>query len=153
MLKWLRRSCLAALVGAALALAATHSIPAIAQSSAGQKGEAIAWNDSFKAAQKTAVQKKKVLFLDFGATWCGPCQEMLHTTYKDSAIVAHSKSFVPVLVDVDKSADLAKKYNVDAIPVVLFLSPRGKVLARSVGYLQPQQLLKLMDEAQKKAKS
>src|SRR5579862_8267644 len=110
MMNRLRRLCLAAVVGSALALSVTHSLPVAAQSPGAQKGASLAWNNSFAAAQKTAARDKKVMLLDFGATWCGPCQEMLHTTYKDGAVVARSKAFVPVLVDVDKSGALAKKY-------------------------------------------
>lgn len=134
-------------------MVATHSLPATAQSAAAQKGASISWNESFAAAKQKAARQNKILLLDFGATWCGPCQAMLHTTYKEPEVVERSRAFVPVLVDVDKSRDLAEKYKTDAIPVVLFLSPKGKVLARATGYQTKPQLLKLMDEAQKKAKS
>ncbi len=77
---------------------------------------------------------------------------MLRTTYQDRAVVARSRRFVPVLVNFDKQGDLAKTYGVDALPTVVFLDSRGKVLLRSVGYTRPQDFLKLMARASRKAK-
>src|SRR5215212_4419673 len=62
----------------------------------------IAWMESLENAKKTAAKEKKVIFVDFWATWCGPCKQMLKTTYQDKQVVERSKQFVPVLVNFDK---------------------------------------------------
>lgn len=108
----------------------------------------IAWTSSLDAAQKTAVQQKKIVLVDFMAEWCGPCKQMLATTYKDKTVVARAgKQFVPVLIDVDQQPRLAEKYNVEAIPTVIFLDGNGKVLHRSMGYHDTKAFLKMMDQA------
>ncbi len=111
----------------------------------------IAWTSSLDAAQKTAVRQKKIVLMDFMAEWCGPCKQMLATTYKDKTVVARAgKQFVPVLIDVDQQPKLAQKYNVEAIPTVIFLDGNGKVLHRSMGYHDTKAFLKMMDQAASK---
>jgi thiol:disulfide interchange protein len=112
----------------------------------------IAWTSSLPNAQKSAAKTKKIVMVDFSAIWCGPCQMMLKGTYTDNRVITRAKKFVPVLVDIDKQPDLAKKYSIDAIPVALFLDSHGKVLARSLGYLDAAGFLKLMDKAEHKSK-
>lgn len=133
-----------------LALAGSSLRPVMAGDDVAKKHGPIAWTESLPNAQKQATKDKKVVMVDFWAEWCGPCKQMLATTYKDKAVVTQSKKFVPVLVDVDKQPSLAKKYNVEAIPTVLFLDGKGKVLTRSVGYVDKTAFLKLMNEATKK---
>lgn len=139
-------------LAAALVIAGGIAVYALADESAAKKHGPIAWVESLKDAQKTAAKDKKVIFVDFYADWCGPCKQMLATTYKDSKVVERSKKFVPVLIDVDKQQSLAQKYQVDSIPTVVFLNAKGKVLAKNVGYADTDAFLKLMDDAQKKAK-
>ena len=114
----------------------------------------IAWTESLAEAQKIAAKEKKVIFIDFWAEWCGPCKKMLATTYKDKTVVARSKQFVPVLINIDKQKELAAKYKIEAIPTVIFMNAKGKVLVQPEPSLYTaKEFLKLMDEAEKKAKS
>jgi thioredoxin len=133
-----------------LAIAGSTVRPLRAEEDVAKKHGPIAWTESLPNAQKQAVKDKKVVMVDFWAEWCGPCKQMLATTYKDKAVVTQSKKFVPVLVDVDKQASLAKKYNVEAIPTVIFMDGKGKVLGRSVGFVDKTAFLKLMNDAAKK---
>lgn len=144
------------LVGVVLVLiiGVPYGSRAASEESPAKKHGPIAWVESFEKAQQMAKKKNRVLMVDFWAEWCGPCKQMLNTTYKNKAVVARSKKFVPVLVDFDKNADLAKKYEVEALPTVLFLDSSGeKILLRVEGYRSASEFLKLMDEAMKKAKS
>ena len=143
----------------ALALASMSVVPGLAKGvgvfgpeDAAKAHGPIAWTESLPQAQKTAAKEKKVIFIDFWATWCGPCKQMLSTTYQDKDVVARSKQFVPVLVDADKQQSLLQKYKVEAIPTVIFMDAKGKVLVRSTGFADRASFLKLMDEATKKAK-
>ncbi len=110
----------------------------------------IAWMDSLEAAKRTAAREQKLLFVDFSAAWCGPCQQMLRTTYRDERVTARMKSFVPVLIDVDKQPALAQKYDVSAIPAAVFLDAEGNVVQRAVGYHDAASFLKVADAALKK---
>ena len=112
----------------------------------------IPWIESLPEGLKKAQKAKQIVFVDFWAEWCVPCKRMLKTTYVDPKVVARAKKFVPVLLNADKSKDITGKYKIEAIPVVLFLDTKGKVLARGDGYMNADKMLKLMDEAEKKAK-
>lgn len=147
------RSGLAGAIALAIGIGALWGGRAAGEESAAKKHGPIAWIESLPKAQKAAQKQKKVILVDFYAEWCGPCKEMLATTYKHKEVVARSKKFVPVLIDVDKQQGLAAKYEVEGVPTILFLDAKGKVLLRSVGYLDADSFLKLMDEAAKKAKS
>jgi thiol:disulfide interchange protein len=113
----------------------------------------IAWKDSLDEAKKIAVKEKKIILMDFWAPWCGPCKQMLKTTYQDKDVVERSKKFVPLLVNFDKQPDLVKKYQIGTIPQVFFLDAAGKVLKKTEPkYLDAKALLKIMDEVSKKSK-
>jgi thioredoxin-like negative regulator of GroEL len=137
-----------ALSGAAAMLLVTPIRLARAADEAKEHGP-IAWTESLDDAKKTAAREKKIIFVDFWATWCGPCKQMLKTTYQDKAVVERSKRFVPVLVNFDKQPALVKKYHIGQIPVVMFLDARGKVLKRAE-YLDPKAMLAAMDQVLKK---
>ena len=113
----------------------------------------IAWMDSLEKARKIGAREKKPILVDFYAEWCGPCQEMLRTTYKDKQVVERSKRFVSVLIDVDKQTKLAEKYGIQSIPTVLFLNAKGDVLRQEVGYHDSKQFLQITDEVLKNSSS
>ncbi len=112
----------------------------------------IAWQGTLEAAMKISAREKKPILVDFWANWCGPCKEMLATTYKDKAVVTRSKQFVPVLINADEQPKLLAKFGISALPTVLFLDAKGKVLLQSMGLEKTPEFLKLMDEAAKKFK-
>ena len=75
----------------------------------------------------------KLLVVDFNATWCGPCKqfapnfEAVAEKYADKALFYS--------VDVDQHPELAARYNVQSIPMVVFIRPDGQT-ATSLGYLE-----------------
>ncbi len=150
-MKWIAKAFPIAFA-AALALSGGALLSARAEQSAAKKHGPIAWMEKFEDAKKAAAKEKKVMFVDFYADWCGPCKAMLNTTYKNTEVVAKSKRFVPVLINVDKNKDLAEKYQISGIPAVLFFDAKGKLIARSEGYVEAPEFVKLMDAATKRAK-
>ncbi len=112
----------------------------------------IAWRGSLQEAMKIAAKEKKPILLDFWAEWCGPCKVMLATTYKDKAVVEKSKKFVTVLINADEQPKVLEKFSISAIPTVIFLDSKGKVLLQSTGAAKAPEFLKLMDQASKKFK-
>lgn len=67
-----------------------------------------------------------VVLVDFYAEWCGPCRAISPVLDK------LSKEESVIKVDIDKTPDLAKKFNVSAIPTLLFFKD-GKEADRIVG--------------------
>mmetsp|Transcript_66566 Transcript_66566/g.214526 ORF Transcript_66566/g.214526 Transcript_66566/m.214526 type:complete len:108 (+) Transcript_66566:100-423(+) len=69
-----------------------------------------AFNEQLEAAGEKAV------FVDFTATWCGPCQkikEPFHQLAKDNP------NGVFLSVDVDENEEVAEKYGVNAMPTFM----------------------------------
>lgn len=69
------------------------------------------------------LQAKGPVVVDFYATWCGPCKQMMPVIAKLAAQYDGRAKFVRV--DIDKNRTLAAQYQVTAIPTfVLFKDGR-----------------------------
>ena len=80
-----------------------------------------------------------VVLLDFHAPWCGPCRAL-------GPILEQVEGAKVVKVNVDEEQDLAKKFNISAIPKLVILKD-GVAVSEMIG-LQPQQTIKQkVDEA------
>ncbi|MEP6755444.1 MAG: thioredoxin family protein [Chthonomonadales bacterium] len=115
-----------------------------------KESSAISWGSDLKKAMTTAAKSKKLILLDFGATWCGPCKQMLATTYKDKAVVAKVKTFVPVLIDIDKQPTVAQKYKVEAVPTMILVDAKGNVVKQTLGYSKAPEFLAFLNSAKAK---
>ncbi len=79
------------------------------------------------------------MLVDFSAEWCPPCRQMkpvfqkLQTEFEGKVDL--------VTVDVDDNRDLAERYNVTSIPTLVYISPSGKELYRTVG-LQTESIIR-----------
>jgi thiol:disulfide interchange protein len=141
----------ASTVAGALAILTASPRPSIAADDLKRHGP-IAWTDSLPDALKTAAKQKKPIFIDFWAEWCGPCKEMLATTYTNPDVVNMSKRFVPVLINVEKQPELQRRFKFTAIPTIIFLDSKGRVLGQHTGRVYAPQFLQMMTEAQKRQK-
>ncbi len=75
----------------------------------------------------------KLVVVDFNATWCGPCKQFAPNFQAVAKKYADRAIFYSV--DVDQHPELATRYNVQSIPMVLFIRPDGQT-ATSLGLLQ-----------------
>ena len=79
---------------------------------------------------ETLIADSKPVVVDFGATWCGPCQmvapiiEELAHEYDGRVVIAKC--------DVDQDSDLPGRFNVRNIPTILFIK-NGEVVSKLVG--------------------
>ena len=79
---------------------------------------------------ETEVLKNKgVVFVDFYATWCGPCK-MTGPIIEQLAEEVKNVKFVKV--DVDQNQELASQYQVFSIPTFLIFKD-GQVVNQLVG--------------------
>merc|ERR1712243_322999 len=68
----------------------------------------------------------KLVVVNFSATWCGPCKMMAPTfEAMSSSRLFHHVVFLTV--DVDDFEDVAKKYNISALPTFLFIKNKAMV--------------------------
>ena len=105
-----------------------------------------AWMTDFAAAKEKAAKENKSLLVDFtGSDWCPPCISLKKEVLsKEEFIKEAQKNFVLVSLDFPKrsklspeltkqNTDLAKKYDIQGFPTILYMSAKGKVFKQS-GY-------------------
>ena len=68
---------------------------------------------------------------DFWATWCPPCKELKPTI---EALEKEYEGRIEIRsINVDENKELAQKFEVKAIPTLVFLDAKGNELSRIVG--------------------
>ncbi|HEY5043940.1 MAG TPA: thioredoxin [Verrucomicrobiae bacterium] len=125
-------------------------LAAVFYSVAGCGGDSTAMNQSsanvkhitdtdFDAEVTQSVQP---VVVDCYATWCGPCRQLAPIVDKLADTYAGKIKFVKV--NVDESPKTAQKFQVDAIPRLLFFKD-GKLADSTVGLLSKKELIARLD--------
>lgn len=90
----------------------------------------VAVNVGSKDFQKEVIESEVPVLVDFWAPWCGPCKMMapaldaLAKTYEGRAKI--------VKVDIDQNQDLAMRYHVRSIPMLLLFKD-GNIQGTQIG--------------------
>ena len=90
------------------------------------------------AFEKTVLQSKLPVVVDFWAPWCGPCKMVAPTL--DKLAKEYSGKLLIAKVNTDDNPEWAMKYGVQGIPTMLLIS-EGKMVHRQVGAL-PEPILR-----------
>ena len=113
---------------------------AIAGTEIGIKFYEKGWNNALKEAKA----KKKLIFLDAYASWCGPCKLLKKKTFTDeNAGKFFNENFINVALDMEKGEgpDIGAKYGVNAFPTLIIADADGKMITYTQGYITPEQLI------------
>lgn len=101
-------------------------------------------------AMEIAEEKNKLLFIEFEADWCLPCQIMSDEvfTHQETADFFNN-NFVNYKVDIEKGSgpNLKMLYGVNILPTLIFTNSNGRTLARNDGSLMHNSLVNLANEA------
>ncbi len=95
-----------------------------------------------EAALEQAGKSGKIVFLEFGAAWCGPCKQLEQTTLADSRVQAWlTAQTVALHIDIDEQPKLATEFQVRNVPSMVFLRPDRTVLGTITGYRDAETFL------------
>ncbi len=83
--------------------------------------------------------------VDFYADWCGPCRML--SPIIESVADSLSGEVNVVKVDVDKSPNLARRFNIKGIPTLLVVKD-GNVINRQTGMGTKEQLLEFINKGE-----
>lgn len=89
---------------------------------------------AFEPALAKAKSEKKLLVIDFTASWCAPCKKMDKDTWAAAEVRAWlGEHAIALQIDVDEEGELARRFKVQAMPTVVALRD-GQEFDRFVGY-------------------
>ena len=111
----------------------TEQTEVVAEEPAGNAEAAVI---ELKEGETIAPADGKLVVIDFNATWCGPCKQF--APHFDAVAAENTGKAVFYSVDVDKHQELASKYGVQSIPMVVYIKPDGTTES-TVGYMDKEQ--------------
>ena len=113
----------------------------------GASAAELEWLTDLAHAKSLAKAENKLVLMDFtGSDWCPPCKKLKKDVFSSEEFATFAKANL-VLMEVDfprakkQSAELkkandalSKKFDIEAYPTVVVLSPEGKQLSKDTGY-------------------
>jgi thioredoxin 1 len=95
------------------------------------------------AFEKTILQSKIPVIVDFWAPWCGPCRMVAPTL--DKLAKENAGKLLVAKVNTDENPSWAGNFQVQGIPTMLFVA-NGKIVHRQVGALPEPMLRDVVNE-------
>jgi thiol-disulfide isomerase/thioredoxin len=92
----------------------------------------------------------KPIFVDFYADWCKPCKMLDKKTYLDPQVIAKMNStFINYKVNAEEGEGpkLARKFEVEGFPYLLFVSKDERRIFNDMGYMAAKDFLEMTDKA------
>jgi len=110
------------------------------------------WREDASTAIAEARAGHTPYIVDFGASWCGACGELERNTFSDPRVQAEGGRFVAVHVDLSPGRDLTEgrallaSYEQRGLPLVVLHDSQGREVHRVVEFVEPDELLDLMQD-------
>ena len=100
---------------------------------------------TFDEALARARSEKKLLLVDVYTDWCGWCKKLDREVFADPRVAEASRSLVAIRVNAEKGGEsVARRFDVQGYPTVLFVDGSGNVVKRVDGYVDTAEMLKIL---------
>lgn len=121
-------------LAAAIALCSAAGVTAASAADVTKADAEIRWETSYKAAVAEAKKSGKSVYVHVSATWCGACQAMKTQVFTAPEVrKLMADGFVPCLLDADAQPELVAKFQVEAYPTGIVVSPDLIIRKRITG--------------------
>lgn len=120
------------------------------------QGNALEWKSIEDALELGEIEQKPIL-VDVWAPWCGWCKKMQKEVYPELSAILRDE-FVLTRLNRDDNESrmkfqnysltplrLAQRLNVQTIPAVVFLSPKGEYLFHVTGFTDSDKLRNILE--------
>lgn len=101
------------------------NLPVTTQEGAAQPSEGMTLADFDKQ-----IKGKKLVIVDYNATWCGPCKQL--SPVLEAWVKSQNGTVELIKIDVDENQELAKAKQIESIPYLEFYKD-GKMIDKQIG--------------------
>jgi len=107
---------------------------------------------TFGDALDRARSENRFVMVDVYTDWCGWCKKLDAETFGDLRVAEALKDTISIRVNAEKGGEaVAEKYGVRGFPTVLFLSGSGDVVRKVEGYVDADEMLRIVQSLRKPA--
>jgi len=107
-----------------------------------QQRDSFWFDGDFSSAAATAEERDSLLMLEFYTDWCSWCRRLEKDTFSNGDVRKQLSRVVAVRVNAEEEGkELARRYDIDSYPTIVFTDHEGDEIDRIIGYLPPEQFL------------
>ncbi len=110
----------------------------------------IEWNSFDPELFDRAEDQNQPLFFYFHGQWCTWCIDFQNESLENPMVVdILNEEYIPVLIDLDRRADLFTRYGGRGLPFVVITTPDDDVISRFTGHIRADGLYRILERQQR----
>lgn len=100
---------------------------------------------TFDEALAKARGERRILMVDVYTDWCGWCKKLDREVFGSGRVAEAARDVVSVKVNAEKGGEeVARRYDVQGYPTILFLDGSGEVVKRVEGYVDASEMVRIL---------